>query len=126
VRAAALALLLVGCGAGTHSPVGAVRALAEAAQDGNRDEAWRLLGPVTRARLEADAARATQLAGARRTVAPESLLAVGWFAPRFAPAEVRELSRAGDRAVVEVTGPHGESERVDCVRVGDAWKVELP
>jgi len=43
VRALVVALLLGGCSAGTRSPVGAVRALAEAAQAGDRAEVWRLV-----------------------------------------------------------------------------------
>jgi hypothetical protein len=119
------ALLLFGCGAGTRSPVGAVRALAEAAQAGDRPQVWQLLGARTRARLEADAARAGVLAG-RRPVAPEQMLAVGWFSPRFVPDEIDEQSRSGDRAVVEVRGAHGERETVECTRLDGQWKVELP
>jgi len=119
------ALLLAACGAGTRSPVGAVRALGEAAQDGDRDAAWRLLGPQTRARLETDAKRAAQLSG-RRAMPPQEMLAVGWFQPRWRLDDARELERSGDRATVEVTGKNGEREQVACVRVAGAWKVELP
>jgi hypothetical protein len=118
-------VLLAGCNAGTRSPAGAARALAEASQAGDRAAVWRLLGPKTRARLEADAARAGVLAG-RRPVPPEQMLAVGWFTPRWQPEEFHVRSRSGDQAVVEVVGPHGESETVDCTRVGGEWKVELP
>jgi hypothetical protein len=54
------------------------------------------------------------------------MLAVGWFTPRFRPAEVRELGREGGRATVEVRGEKGEREQVACVRVEGAWRVELP
>jgi hypothetical protein len=121
----AAALLLGACGAGTRSPVGAVRALAEAAADGDREEVWRLLGPNTRARLEADARRAAEQSG-RRVQPPMEMLAVGWFPPRFRVADVREVERAGDRATVEVWGKEGQRELVTCVRVSQAWKVELP
>jgi hypothetical protein len=122
VAAAALAL---GCGAGTGSPAGVVRALAEASADGDRDQVWRLLGPATRARLEADAARAAEQSG-RRALPASEMLAVGWFAPRFRPREVRELERAAGRATVEVRGEHGEREAVSCVHVDGQWRVELP
>ena len=117
--------VLSGCSAGTRSPVGAVRALTEAAQAGDRAEVWRLVGPRTRARLTADAQRAGVLAG-RRPAPGEQMLAVGWFAPRFTAEQVEELSRNGDRATVEVRGAHGEREQVECVRVDGEWKVELP
>jgi hypothetical protein len=102
-----------------------VRALTEAAQSGDRAAVWKLVGPATRARLEADAKKSAALSGQRAT-APEKLLAVGWFAPRFSPDEVNELSRDGDRATVEILGTHGEREQVTCVRVDGEWKVELP
>ena len=120
-----LLLLIAGCSAGTRSPVGAVRALAEAAQAGDRAEVWRLVGPATRAKLTEDARKAGALAG-RRPAAPEQMLAVGWFSPRYQPDQVRELSRAGDHAQVEVIGPKGEWQEVTCVRVDGQWKVELP
>ena len=120
-----LLVLLAACNAGTRSPVGAVRALAEAAADGDRDAVWHLLGPSTRAKLEADAHRAAELSG-RRKLAPEQMLAVGWFPPRFAVADVRELERTRDTATVEVWGKEGQREVVSCVRAGSAWKVELP
>lgn len=122
---AVVLLFACACGAGTRSPVGAVRALAEAAQDGDRDAAWRLIGPDTRARLEADAKRAAQLSG-RRQVPPAEMLAVGWFPARFHLDDAREVERDGDRAVVEVRGKSGERERVTCVRAQGAWKIELP
>jgi hypothetical protein len=118
-------LLAVGCSAGTRSAAGAVRALTEAAQAGDRAEVWRLVGPATRARLEEDARRAAALAGGS-PVAPERLLAVGWFAPSFRLEEARELSQDGDRAVVEARGAGGRREQVTCVRVDGQWKVELP
>ena len=120
-----VALLACACSAGTRSPAGAVRALSEAAADGDRAEVWRLLGPRTRARLEADARRVAELSG-RRQVSPEEMLAVGWYPPTIHAADVRELERNGDAATVEVVGRGGERERVSCVREGGAWKVELP
>jgi hypothetical protein len=125
VKKAFLLFLLLGCGTGTRSPVGAVRAFAEASQAGDRAAVWRLLGPKTRARLEADAARAGALAG-RRPVPPEQMLAVGWFAPRWQAEDFREESRSGDHAAVEALGAHGEKDIVECARVGGEWKVELP
>jgi hypothetical protein len=121
----ALALLLTACGAGARSPVGVVRTLAEAAQAGERAEVYQLLGPATRAKLDADARRAAALSG-RRAVPPEEMLAVGWFAPRFALDDVRELERSGERATVEVRGQKGERQRITCVRDGGQWRVELP
>jgi hypothetical protein len=121
----ALALLWAGCSAGTRSPEGAVRAFAEAAADGDRAAVVRLLGPSTRARLADDAKRAAELSG-RRAMAPEEMLASGWFPPRVRIDEVRELRREHGRATVEVVGKGGERETVTVVDEGGAWKVELP
>jgi hypothetical protein len=124
-HAALAALLLSGCGAGTRSPEGAVHALGEATREGDREAVYRLLGPATRARLTDDARRAAQLSG-RREVPPDEMLAVGWFPSRFRLTDARTVERRGDHATVEVAGAHGERERVECVLIGGAWKIELP
>jgi hypothetical protein len=122
-RGLLLGALLGGCTA--SSPVEAVRAFSDAAQAGAQHEVWRLLGPKSRERVVADAKRAAELSG-RRALLPESMLAVGWSAPRFRAAEIRERSVQVDHALVEVRGPAGEMALVDCVLEGGAWKVELP
>jgi hypothetical protein len=114
---------LSGCGA--RSPEGAVRALAEASEAGDRDEVWALLGPATRARVTADAARAAQAAG-RREIGPVDLIAAGWSPPRWHAVDFDVLSRSGDRATVEVRGAAHERETLTCVLVGSDWRVELP
>jgi hypothetical protein len=122
----ALALAVVaaaGCG-GAHSPDGAVRALTEAAEAGDRAAVYQLLGPATRARLTADAARAAVAAG-RRDIRPEELLGAGWSPPRWRANEFETIARQGDRATVEIRGKHGERERVDCLYTDGHWHVEL-
>jgi hypothetical protein len=118
-----LALSLVGCG-GARSPEGAVRALAEAAESGSRDDVWRLIGPATRARLTADAAHAAAAAG-RRDVGPRDLLAVGWSPPRWHIVGIDVIARQGDRATVEVRGEAHQRQSVTCVYVERQWHVEL-
>jgi len=120
-----LLALVGGCSAGSRSPEGAVRALAEAAADGDRALVWRLLGPDTRAKLESDARHAAELSG-RRAMKPEEMLAVGWFPSKLRVDDVRELDREGNHADVEVRASDGRTERVRCVRVSGAWRVELP
>lgn len=121
----AVLLLVVGCGGPGRSPESAVRALAEAAEDGDVDAVMKRLGPSTRARLEADARRAAEQAG-RRELDAKDLLAAGWTTPRFRLVEVRLVERRDHRAVVQTRGSHGESERVELVEEPDGWKVELP
>jgi hypothetical protein len=119
-------LLLAACGGSARTPSAAVRALDEAARDGDLERVMKLIGPQTRARLEVDARLAGEQAG-RRRVSPSELLAVGWRPPRFSADEVREVARAGDEATVEVRGRClGCEQTVRVVREGPAWKVELP
>jgi hypothetical protein len=126
VRAVAVAALpLVAACGGTRSPDGAVRALAEAAESGDRDAVYALLGPATRARLAADADRAAQAAG-RRELGPKDLVAAGWSQPRWRAVDFDVLTRSGDRATVEVRGGGHERETVTCVLVDGDWRVELP
>ena len=122
---ATLGSAAAGCLGGGRSPVRAVHELSEAAREGDTARVMRLIGPRTRMRLAADARRAGEQAG-RRTIAPSELLAAGWTPPRYELAEVRELSRSGDVAQVAIEGRHGEHERVEVVREGALWKVELP
>lgn len=116
--------MVAGCG-GTRSPDGAVRALAEAAEAGDRDAVLALVGPATRARLSGDATKAAQASG-RRDLQPRDMIAAGWSAPRWKIADVDVLARDGDRATVEIRGAHGERETMSCVREHDEWHVELP
>lgn len=124
-RALFVAALFAGCGGPARSPSAAVRALDEAARSGDTEAAFRLLGPRTRARLEADARRAAEQAG-RRSLAPSELLAAGWTTARFEIDGASEISRNGDVATVEIRGRRGERARVEVVREGDVWRVELP
>ncbi len=119
----ALALLVAACG--TRSPEGAVRALAEASEAGDRDAVYELLGPATRARLAADADRAAHEAG-RHELGPVDLVGAGWSAPRWRAVDFDVLTRSGDRATVEVRGAAHERETLTCVLVDGAWRVELP
>ncbi|MGZ3430177.1 MAG: hypothetical protein ACXVCV_26185 [Polyangia bacterium] len=119
----AVVLVAAACG-GTRSPEGAVRALAEAAESGDREALWALLGPATRARLSGDADRAAQAAG-RRELGPKDLVAAGWSPPQWRAVDFDVLTRAGDRATVEVRGPGHERETVNCVLVDGRWRVEL-
>jgi hypothetical protein len=121
---AALFFVAAGCG-GARSPEGAVRALAEAAEAGDRDAVYALLAPTTRARLTAEADRAARAAG-RREIGAVDLVAAGWSPPRWRAAEFDVLSRSGERATVEVRGAARERETLSCVRVDGQWRVELP
>ena len=63
-------------------------------------------------------------AGARS--APRDLVAAGWSPPEWHAVDFDVLTRAGDRATVEVRGAAHERQTVTCVLVGGQWRVELP
>jgi len=113
-----------------RTPVGAVRAVARAADAHStardRERVCNLVGPRTRARLEQSARLATQQAGARRPFEWKDMLIVGMARPRFELTQARVVEERGDHALVEVRGAGGARETVEAVREGELWKIELP
>ncbi len=118
-------LIACTCAKGERTPVSAVRALIAASATQDRKEVYQLLGAHTRAALDERAKTAREMAG-HRDVRPEEMLAVGWTSPAYQPSAVEEINVSGDHATVEVVGPHGQRDRVECVREGGAWRIELP
>jgi hypothetical protein len=123
-KAIVVALLLTAAACGARSPEGVVRALTEAAEAGDRDAVYALLGPATKARLATDAEHAAQAAG-RHELGPTDLVAAGWSPPQWRAVDFDVLTRAGDRATIEVRGAAHERQTVTCVLVGGQWRVEL-
>ncbi|MSP17432.1 MAG: hypothetical protein EXR73_12640 [Myxococcales bacterium] len=126
--AAAAALTVMVSGRGCHgqgSPEGAVRAFLAAARDEDKQAAWELLGPVTRARLEQDAVRANLVTGDARRYGPLDLLEFDLRGSGPKPPAPRVVERGRDAALVEVTRPDGQRDRIATVRVGDGWLLEL-
>ncbi|HEY1584985.1 MAG TPA: hypothetical protein VGH63_04805, partial [Polyangia bacterium] len=99
LRAILVAGVVAGAAAcsGARSPEGAVRALTEAAEAGDREAVYALFGPATQARLTADAERAAQAAG-RREIGAIDLVAAGWSPPKWHAVDFDVLTRSGDRA----------------------------
>ncbi|MFW6051552.1 MAG: hypothetical protein ACODAU_10275 [Myxococcota bacterium] len=131
-----LVALALGCLACTPepddaTPEGALRLFLEAMERSEwdaeaREEAYRLLGSETRARLRTRARRAEGLA--RRELAPWDVLVQGSFRLRFTPndAATKVATTEGDRATVVVRG-RGEGQRaeVPMVRERGKWRVAL-
>ncbi|MDY0002233.1 MAG: hypothetical protein RBU30_13130, partial [Polyangia bacterium] len=67
-----------GCGAkpADYSPVGVVNRLVAALDDREQGAAFELLGPETRARLKAAAARANALGGGKPRLVPKEMLSL--------------------------------------------------
>jgi hypothetical protein len=131
---AALALV-AGCGAKRpdDSPTGVVKqfvaASLKADTEKRHEELFRLLGPRTRARLEAAAKRATVATGGKRRYQPFEMLSAS-FRPSargdWNPKTYKLASRSGDTARVEVRGEKkGQVQVVHLVRVKEQWRIEL-
>lgn len=114
-----------GCRVSQRGPEAAVRDVLHAAKTGDLDTAFELLSPRTRARLEAEAKRATDLVGASERFAAKDLASLGSSEGIPAPTDITVLEELDDRAVVEVVSPAGRS-RIELVRVGGRWLVDLP
>jgi hypothetical protein len=127
LAAMALAAAVAGrsCRVSQPGPEAAVRDMLQAAKTGDRDTVFELLAPETRARLDAQAGRATDLVGASVRFAPKDLVSMGSSDGVAAPTDITVLEELDDRAVVEVVSPAGRA-RIQLVRVDDRWLIELP
>jgi hypothetical protein len=97
----------------------------QAAKTGDRDLVFELLAPATRARLDAEARRATDLVGASRRYVAKDLISIGSSDGIADPTDITVLEEHGDRAVVEVVSPAGRA-RVDLLRIDNRWRIDLP
>ena len=112
------------CRVNEPGPEVAVRAMVRAAKTADREAVFELLGPATRARLEIEAKRATDLVGASVRYTAKDLVSIGSSEPSGL-TDVTVIDESGDHAVVEVVSPSGRS-RIDLVRVDNRWRIELP
>jgi hypothetical protein len=127
LAAMALAAAVAGrsCQVTQPGPEAAVREMLRAAQTGDRDAVFELLSPSTRARLEAEAKRATDLVGAATRYTAKDLVSIGSSDGVPAPTDITIIEERGDRAVVEVVSPAGRA-RIELVNVRGRWHIELP
>lgn len=126
LAAAALVAGVAGRGCAEEpGPAETVRALAVAAASGDREGVVDLLGPDTRARLEREAGRATELVGGSARYEAADLVTLGSGEESGLPAELGVDYVGERRALVDVGGPEGEAE-ILVVRVAGEWLVELP
>jgi hypothetical protein len=131
VRRAALLLCLFGCKAaappppGAAGPVEAVQEFAAALQRGDPAAAYALLSTRTQREADRIAARA-RAAGADAGGVPESgrQMLFGSALPQ-GKIDVREISREGDVAQVEVVDQSRRARTFRVVREGGVWKVDL-
>lgn len=128
VAAVALAAAVAGrsCSVDDNAPEGVVRDFAAAADADDREALYELLGPETRARLEAAAKRATDLVGGSQRYSALDMISVGRSSETPPPKDFVLEERGEERAVVVVIGASGERARVTVVRVNGRWLIELP
>ena len=125
--AMALAAAVAGrsCRVSPPGPEAAVRDMLQAAKAGDRDVVFELLSPATRARLDAEAKRATDLVGASQRYTAKDLISIGSSDGVPAPTDITVLEEHGDHAVVELVSPSGRSQ-MSLVKVEGRWLVDLP
>jgi hypothetical protein len=127
LAAMALAVAVAGrsCRVTTPGPEVAVRDLLAAAKAGDRDAIFELLTPATRARLDAEAKRATDLVGAAVRYTAKDLISIGASDGVAAPTDITVIDQRGDRATIELVSPQGRA-RLELVKSEGRWRVDLP
>lgn len=127
LAAIALAAAVAGrsCRVTQPGPEMTVRDLLQAAQTNNRDLVFELLTPATRARLEAEAARATDLVGAATRYTAKDLISIGASDNVAPPTDITVIDERDDHAVVEIVSPAGRA-RLHLYKIDGRWRVDLP
>lgn len=127
LAAMALAAAVAGrsCRVSQPGPEAAVRDMLQAAKTGDRETVFELLSPATRARLETEAKRATDLVGASIRYSAKDLVSIGSSDGVAAPTDITVLEERADHAVVEVVSPAGRA-RMELVKVDGRWRIDLP
>lgn len=113
-----------GCNNRSDGATDAVRAFVAAAASGDRDKLLGMLGPKTRARLEAKAARATELVGGEGRYAARDIIQPLSGTPR--QVSIVNMGRDGDTASLSITDRRGEKTMVTAVLIDGHWRIELP
>jgi hypothetical protein len=127
LAAIALAAAVAGrsCRVTQPGPEVTVRDVLQAAKAGDRDTVFALLTPATRARLETEAKRATDLVGGAVRYAAKDLISIGASEGVPDPTDITVLEEEGDRAIVEVVSPGGRA-RLELRQIDGHWRVDLP
>lgn len=128
LAAVALALAVAGrsCDVDNSSPQAAVRDFSAAANAGDRDAVYRMLGPETQRRLDIAAQRATDLVGGSRRYHALDMISIGRSSDTLPPKDFILRDRTDNRATVEIVGASGERAQVQVIEVDGRWRIELP
>jgi hypothetical protein len=127
LAAMALAAAVAGrsCRVRPPGPEVTVRDLVQASKAGDRDAVYELLTPATRARLDSEAKRATDLVGGAVRYTAKDLISIGAADPGAAPTDITVIEERGDRATVEIVSPAGRA-RLELLQVDGRWRVDMP
>jgi len=127
VAAIALAVAVAGrsCRVTPPGPEVCVRDMMQAAKAGDRETVFELLAPATRARLDTEAHRATDLVGGAVRYTAKDLISIGASEGVPEPTDITVIEEHGDRAIVEVVSPAGRS-RIELRHIDGRWRIELP
>jgi hypothetical protein len=127
LAAMAVAVAVAGrsCGVTSAGPEVTVRELLQAAKAGDRAAVFELLTPATRARLDAEARRATDLVGGAVRYRAQDLISIGAADPSATPTDITVIEQHGDRATVEIVAPAGRA-RLELVHDDGRWRVDMP
>src|SRR4051812_3042809 len=117
LAAMAIAAAVAGrsCRVTEPGPEATVRDMIRAAKTSDRDAVFELLTPQTRARLDVEAKRATDLVGAVVRYQAKDLISIGSSDGLATPTDITVLEERGERAVVEIVSPSGRA-RVDLMK----------
>jgi len=128
VAAVALAVAMVGrgCNVQGSGPESVVQALINAQSSDDSQQVYRLLGPKTKAALEIEARRATDLVGGWQRYAPAELVSIGQPLPGAKPFTFTVRYDGGDEAIVDIVDPNGKQAKLLVVRVNAQWRIEVP
>jgi hypothetical protein len=127
LAAMALAAAVAGrsCRVAPVGPEVTVRDLLQAAKTADRDAIFELLTPATRARLDSEAKRATDLNGAAVRYTAKDLISIGASDGIAPPTDITVIEERGDRAIVEIVSPTGRA-RLELLKSEGRWRVDLP
>ena len=127
LAAMALAAAVAGrsCRVAPPGPEVAVRDILQAAKTGDRDAIFELLAPSTRARLDAEAKRATDLVGGAVRYTAKDLISIGSSEGVASPTDITVIDESDDHAVVEIVSAAGRA-RLELRKLDGRWRVDLP
>jgi len=114
------------CGEKEAEPVTAAKAFASAMQRGDVKALLQLVDRDAVARLEQEAARASDHVGGRRNIEPYEMLQVVDVPDSFQVAAAELVTGDAEAAQVKLTAADGSEHFIDLVFQDGSWRVRIP